>query len=103
LEKSIPWPSAELGHLYAVAGKKSRAEEILKQLKERSKQNYVPGYNFAETYIGMGDSENALASLERAVADRSMLLTYIKVDPEFDSLHSEPRFKDLLRRVGLPP
>ena len=62
----------------------------------------MPAYNFAEIYIGLGDKEQALASLEKAYADRSMLLTFLKVDPEFDSLRSDPRFKDLLRRVGLP-
>jgi tetratricopeptide (TPR) repeat protein len=99
---TIPWPSAELGHAYAILGKKREAEEILEQLKDRSKQSYVPAYGFAEIYIGLGDKEQALASLEKAYADRSMLMTFIKVDPEFDSLRSDPRFKDLLRRVGLP-
>ena len=99
---TIPWPSAELGHAYAILGKKREAEQILKQLKDRSKQSYVPAYDFAEIYIGLGDKEQALASLEKAYADRSMLLTFLKVDPELDSLHSDPRFKDLVRRVGLP-
>jgi eukaryotic-like serine/threonine-protein kinase len=99
---TIPWASAELGHAYAILGKKREAEEILEQLKDRSKQSYVPAYGFAEIYIGLGDKEQALASLEKAYADRSMLMTLIKVDPEFDSLRSDPRFKDLLRRVGLP-
>jgi hypothetical protein len=85
-----------------VSGKEGKAEEILKQLKERSRQSYVPAYNFAEINIGLGDKEQALASLEKAVADRSMLLTFLKVDPQFDSLRSDPRFKGLLRRVGLP-
>jgi serine/threonine protein kinase/Tfp pilus assembly protein PilF len=98
----ILWPSAELGHAYAVSGKKGKAEEILKELKERSKQSYVPAYDFAELYIGLGDKEQAFASLEKAYADRSMVLTLLKVDPELDSLHSDPRFKDLVRRVGLP-
>ena len=101
-ETTILWPLAELAHAYAASGRKHEAEEILKQLKDRSKQSYVPGYNFAEIYIGLGDKEQALAFLEKAYADRSMLLTFLKVDPQFDSLHSEPRFKDLLRRVGLP-
>jgi serine/threonine-protein kinase len=101
-EATPPWPSAELAHAYAASGRKREAEEILKQLKERSRQSYVPAYNFAEIYIGLGDKEQALALLEKAYADRSMLLTFLKVDPEFDSLHSDPRFKDLLRRVGLP-
>jgi TolB-like protein/Flp pilus assembly protein TadD len=99
---TIPWASAELGHAYAILGKKREAEEILEQLKDRSKQSYVPAYGFAEIYIGLGDKEQALASLEKAYADRSMLMTFIKVDPEFDSLRSDPRFKDLLRRLGLP-
>jgi serine/threonine protein kinase/Tfp pilus assembly protein PilF len=101
-ETTILWPLAELAHAYAVSGRKREAEEILKQLKDRSKLSYVPAYNFAEIYIGLGEKEHALAFLEKAYADRSMLLTFLKVDPQFDSLHSEPRFKDLLRRVGLP-
>jgi hypothetical protein len=56
----------------------------------------------AEIYIGLGEKEQALASLEKAYADRSMYLTFLKVDPQFDSLRSDPRYKDLLRRVGLP-
>jgi tetratricopeptide (TPR) repeat protein len=101
-ETTIPWPPAELAHAYAASGRKREAEEILKQLKDRSRLSYVPAYNFAEIYIGLGDKEQALALLERAYADRSMLLTFLKVDPKFDSLRSDPRFKDLLRRVGLP-
>jgi TolB-like protein/Flp pilus assembly protein TadD len=101
-ETTIPWPLAELAHAYAASGRKREAEEILKQLKDRSRQSYVPAYDFAEIYVGLGDKEQALALLEKAYADRSMLLTFLKVDPEFDSLHSDPRFKDLLRRVGLP-
>ena len=101
LEPDIAWPLAELGHVYAIFGKKREAEEILEQLVDRSKQSYVPAYSFAEIYIGLGDKEQALASLEKAYADRSMLMTFIKVDPEFDSLHSDRRFKDLVRRMGL--
>jgi TolB-like protein/Flp pilus assembly protein TadD len=101
LEPDIAWPLAELGHVYAIFGKKREAEEILEQLVDRSKQSYVPAYSFAEIYIGLGDKEQALASLEKAYADRSMLMTFIKVDPEFDSLHSDRRFKDLMRRMGL--
>ena len=102
IETTIPWPRAVLAHAYATSGRKREAEQILKQLKDRSGQSYVPAYNFAEIYIGLGDKEQALASLEKAYADRSMLLTFLKVDPEFDSLRSDRRFKDLLRHIGLP-
>jgi hypothetical protein len=62
----------------------------------------VPAYNFAEVYIGLADKEQALALLEKAYADRSMALTFITADQEFDSLHSDARFQDLRRKVGLP-
>ena len=103
IETSIPWVLAALGHAYAVSGKKSQAEQALKELKDWSKRSYVPPYVLAEVYIGLGDKQQALAMLEKAYADRSMFLpTYLKVDPELDSLHADPRFKDLVRRIGLP-
>jgi len=102
LETTVPWPAAELAHAYAVSGNKSKAEEILKQFKERSKQSYVSAYYFAEIYVGLADKEQALISLEKAYTDRSQLLTGLKPDPELDSLRSDPRFKDLVRRMGLP-
>jgi len=103
IESSIPWVLAALGHAYAVSGKKSQADQALKELKDWSKRSYVPPYFLAEVYIGLGDKRQALAMLEKAYADRSMFLpTYLKVDPELDSLHADPRFKDLVSRVGLP-
>ena len=102
IETDVAWPLAELGHAYAMSGKKSEAERTLKEIKNWSKRGYVPAYTFAEIYVGLGEDEQALASLRKAVADRSMLLTFLKVDPEFDSLHSDPRFKELVRQVGLP-
>jgi serine/threonine protein kinase/tetratricopeptide (TPR) repeat protein len=102
IQTDIVWPLAELGHVSARSGKKHEAEEILRQIRDRSKQSYVPAYNLAEVYVGLGEKEQALALLEKAYADRSMFLTFLKIDPQLDSLHSEPSFKDLLRRVGLP-
>jgi eukaryotic-like serine/threonine-protein kinase len=101
-ETIILWPKAVLAHSYAVSGKKKEAEEILNQLTDRSKQSYVPPYYFAQIYIGLGDKEKALASLERAYSDRSMLVTFLTNDHQFDGLRSDPRFKDLLRRMDLP-
>ncbi len=103
LESDIPWPLAELGHAYALSGKKSEAEQILKQLQDWSKRSYVPPYNIATVYVGLGEKQQALAWLEKAYADRSMILTVVKVNPQFDSMHSDPRFKDLVRRMGLQP
>jgi eukaryotic-like serine/threonine-protein kinase len=101
VETSIAWPLAELGHVYAVSGRKHDAETVLKELESRSKVRYVPAYNIAEVRIGMDHKEQALAMLEKACADRSMMLTLLTSDPEFDSLHSTSRFKDVVRRIGL--
>jgi Flp pilus assembly protein TadD len=100
-EPAIPWPLAELGQVYAHAGRKGDAENVLRGLERWSKRSYVPAYNLAEVYIGLGDKEQALALLEKAYGDRSMALTFVTGDQEFDSLHSMPRFRDLARHIGL--
>jgi Tfp pilus assembly protein PilF len=102
VEPDIPWPLAELGHAYGLSGKKSDAENVLRELESRSQRGYVPAYNIATVYVGLGEKEKALSFLEKAYADRSMIMTFVKVDPELDGLHFAPRYTDLLRRMGLP-
>jgi eukaryotic-like serine/threonine-protein kinase len=94
------WSS--LGHVYAVAGKREEAQKVLDHLKEQSVHEYVAPYNFAVIYAGLGDKDEAFAWLNRAYQDRSYLLTYLTVDERLDNLHSDPRFDELRRRVGLP-
>lgn len=98
----MAWTLGELGHAYARLGRKSEAEQVLKKFTRRSEHGYVPGYNVAMVYAGLGRKEQALTFLEKAYADRCSTLMFIKVDPEFDSLHSEPRFADLVRRMNFP-
>jgi hypothetical protein len=76
---------------------------VLDELNEVSKQIYVSPYNIALIYAGLGEMDKALAWLERAFAERSTWMLYLKVDPWLDSLRSEPRFQDLLRRMNFPP
>ena len=101
LANEIPWTLAELGHLYARLGRTSEAEEVLKELARREKRGYVPAYNFATVYVGLSRNDQALKFLEKAYAERSMILIYLKTDPELDPLRSEPRFTDLIRRIGM--
>jgi hypothetical protein len=61
----------------------------------------VPPYRIATVYAALGDKDLAFAQLERAYAQRSFFLDFLKVDPELDSLRSDPRFQDLLRRMNL--
>ena len=73
------------------------------ELTELSKRRYVEPYHIAVVYIGLEDTDRAWAWLERAYADRSFWLPYLKVDPRFDGIRGDPRYRDLLRRMGLPP
>jgi hypothetical protein len=61
----------------------------------------VPAYNLAEVYVGIGNNQQAVAMLEKAYADRSMLLTFLMCDPEFDGLRLTSRFKRVVRDIGL--
>lgn len=89
-----------LGYALALSGKRSEARAILDEM-ERTKK-YVSQAELAVLYAGLGDKEKAIAALERAYIAHDLQLQYLKVEPHFDSLRSDPRFADLLRRVGLP-
>jgi serine/threonine-protein kinase len=99
----IPEPTAWLARAYAVSGKRAEAQKLLDTLKERSKETYVPAYDIAVIYAGLGEREQALAWLEGAYQARSIYMNWLKVDPRLDSLRSDPRFQDLLRRMNFPP
>jgi TolB-like protein/Flp pilus assembly protein TadD len=92
-----------LARAYAAAGRKSEAGKVLEELRQRGKRSYVPAYLLAMTHAALGEEEKALAALERAYAERDRYLIWLKVDEVFDPLRGEPRFQDLLRRVGFPP
>jgi serine/threonine protein kinase/tetratricopeptide (TPR) repeat protein len=92
---------AALGHAYAVAHQVAEAKKILDQLKERSQQTYVQPSLIALIHVGLADKNQAFDWMQKAYEDRSAGLLYLKVDPAFDSVRSDPRFQDLLHRVGL--
>ena len=90
-----------LGYAYAVANRRAEALEIVEKLKERSREHYVPPAMVAIVFSGLGDKDQAMTWLEKANEERDPWLTGLKVDPMFDSLRSDPRFLDLVHRVGL--
>ena len=93
---------AQLGNVYAVSGRRGEALRILDELMELSQQEYVSPTNFAIVCIGLGEKDQAFAWLEKAYEERSTFLTEFAVEPMFDSLRSDPRFQDLLRRMKFP-
>jgi pentatricopeptide repeat protein len=86
---------------YAQAGRRKDALRLLDELKQRRQKGYVPAGAFANAYLGMEDREQAFAWLEHAYQEQSNILQFLKVHPFFDPLRDDPRFKDLLHRVGL--
>ncbi|MEO5896794.1 MAG: hypothetical protein ABIS06_13940 [Vicinamibacterales bacterium] len=97
---AAPGALCYLGYAYATSGKRDEALAILGKLKT-TREHRSPA-ELAALYVGLGDKEGALALLERAYRERDEQLQYLKVEAHFHALRSEPRFQDLVRRVGLP-
>ena len=96
--------SAVIGVLvraYAHAGRREDALRLLGELKRRREAGYVPAGAFVNAYLGLGDKDQAFIWLERAYEEKSNILLFLKTHPHFDPIRSDPRFADLLRRVGL--
>ncbi|MBS1794977.1 MAG: protein kinase [Acidobacteria bacterium] len=89
-----------LGFAYAVAGKRVQALEVLASLEDIDKERYVPAYNFAIIHAGLGDFDRAFEWFEQARRERSGFLPFLKVEPVVDSLRADPRFDELLAKVG---
>jgi TolB-like protein/Tfp pilus assembly protein PilF len=94
---------SSLGYGYGVTGRKDLAREILAELTERSKQRYVASSDFAFVNAGLGERDQAIYWLERACEERDSHLPGLAVDPRLATLHDDPRFKALLKRLGLRP
>lgn len=90
------------GFIYARMGRKEKAEDIIGQLKELSERKYVSPFHIARVYAGLEDRDVAFEWLERNYQARDYNMPYLRVDPTFDSLHSDPRFSVLVQRIGLP-
>jgi eukaryotic-like serine/threonine-protein kinase len=96
-----PETIAELGYAYGVAGRRAEAQAVLRELDGLSKRRYVLPYFIATIHTGLGDKDQAFAWLEKAYAESHPGLALVNVDPKFDTLRSDPRFNELLRRIGI--
>jgi len=93
---------AALTQTLGTARRREEAIQILDDLTKLAKQKYVPSYFFAGIHIGLGEDDRAIEYLEKSYEERSHWLIYLHLDPSMDGLRSNPRFQDVLRRIGLP-
>ncbi len=101
LSGGSPLMKAALGHAYAKSQKKHEANKILGELDELSKQQYVSAYEVAAIYVALRNNEQAFQLLGKAYTEHSFHLVYLNVSPQFKSVSADPRFQDLVQRIGL--
>jgi serine/threonine protein kinase/tetratricopeptide (TPR) repeat protein len=102
LSGSSPMMRAALAHTLAAAGRTKEANQMLDDLTELATQKYVAPYFFAGIHVGLDEHERAIEYLEKSYDEHSHWLIYLHIDPSMDRLRDDPRFQNLLRRVGLP-
>lgn len=97
----MPLMDAALGLAYAVSGKKEQTMKLAETFKSAAKKRYIPPTYFGMLFAGMGDKDKALVWLEKAFAERADGLTWLNVEPMLDDVRSDPRFQNLIHRIGL--
>jgi tetratricopeptide (TPR) repeat protein len=89
------------GHAYAVAGRRAEALSAIPQLKKLAAERFVSPYAFALVYAGLNEAGSAVDYLERAYAERAGHIVFVNVEPSFDPLRKDPRFRSLVGRMRL--
>ena len=95
------WSWAVLAYVYGRSGQQTQARRAVKKLEQLNRREQIDPAVLAGVYTAMGNRDQAFACLEKAYSQHSTLLVTLKVEPMYDPLRSDPRFQDLLRRVGL--
>jgi TolB-like protein/Tfp pilus assembly protein PilF len=103
LTREHPATLAGLAHVLAGAGRMEEARALADRLTEFSRQQHISPFWLALAYVGIGEKEAALDALEKAYEQRDVILVWLGTEPRVDSLRTEPRFIDILRRIGLTP
>ena len=94
--------ASQLGWIYAVSGKRADALKIAQEFKDLSSQAYVDFFLVAGIYAGLGDKDEAFRLLEKGYKEHSAAMVYLAAEVLWYGVHSDPRYVDLLRRMGLP-
>lgn len=102
LARGDPWPAANLAWCQAISGRREDARATLAELAARAEREYVTPVALALVHVGLGDVDAAFEALERAYALRSLRILGLALDPRWEPLRSDPRYRDLVWRIGLP-
>ena len=94
-------PAAFKGYALAKWGKKAEARKVLNELSRKAKEHFVPPYYFALIYNGLGETDKAILWLKRGIEQRDPKMVFLKVEPKWNNLRSDPRFIELLRKMNL--
>jgi serine/threonine-protein kinase len=101
LSNRSPLMRAEYANALALSGDTNKAQAELADLIQLSNQKYISAYHIAAIYVALNDKDHAFEWLDKALQNKADWLVFLKVDPRFDSLRSDPRFTDLLRKMNL--
>jgi tetratricopeptide (TPR) repeat protein len=97
----MPLMDAALGLAYALDGKMKETMKLAEEFKAAAKKRYIPPTYFGMLFAGMGDRDKAMTWLDKAYAERADGLTWLNVEPMLDEVRSDPRFQELIRKIGL--
>lgn len=93
---------AALGYAYSIAGKPTEARRVLAELEHQSKAGYISPYTLAAICAGLGEKDQAYDWLEKDLKERDNSLVFLAVDQQLDNLRSDPRFAELVKKIGIP-
>jgi tetratricopeptide (TPR) repeat protein len=100
--KANPVPIAALAYVFGISNRKDDALMYIELLQEKSREEYVSPYWMGVAYVGVGNTDEAFKWLEKAYSERDGSLIFIRAEPIFDKLHSDPRYLKLINELGLP-
>jgi TolB-like protein/Flp pilus assembly protein TadD len=98
-----PLTASMRANVYALAGRRTEAERALGEIREEMKRRYSCSYEVATVYVLLGQKDRAFEWFQKAYDARSDCMVLLKMDPRLDSIRSDPRYQELVRRVGFPP
>jgi serine/threonine-protein kinase len=101
LSRGSTEPVTQLGYALAKSGNRRQAQATLEELKSFAVDNYVPAYNFAMIYNGLGERDEALNWIEKSYREREVQMSFIKIDSRWDDFRSNLRFAEIVKQMNL--